>query len=331
MSAHRLDGITWDWTEAGRGALCALPGGVIILAADVSLGMVCALGTIPVAMLGVPARRSQRPRLAVAGVGFAIAYALGSAVGRWHVAAVVTLVVVAYAAVVLAARRPAAMLVPALFAPGYALGMNEPIRSGLVLAGVFLGGAAWAVFVAYLWPQREPAAIPPPHAQAENERATRIYAALFAAAAGIGLTLGYLLDFAHVAWAAAAGMFIMRPDPHLLASRALGRALATLAGVLAAGLIVRRGPTEIGLALIVVGAVSAMIAVRTSRWYVAPGATAVVVLLASGVASRNAFAVSFVDRLLETAIGAALALLFGVAVPYTLRALASSRERAARS
>jgi hypothetical protein len=74
--------------------------------------------------------------------------------------------------------------------------------------------------------------------------AVGVYAVLFAAAAAIGLTLGYLLDFTHVAWAAAAAMFIMRPDPGLLASRAVGRALATFAGVVAAGLVLRSGPTD---------------------------------------------------------------------------------------
>jgi len=64
-------------------------------------------------------------------------------------------------------------------------------------------------------------------------------------------------------------MFIMRPEPGLLASRAVGR-VSTFAGVVAAGLILRRGPAEIVVALLVVAAIGSMVAVRTSRWYVAP-------------------------------------------------------------
>jgi uncharacterized membrane protein YccC len=82
-------------------------------------------------------------------------------------------------------------------------------------------------------------------------------------------------------------MFIMRPDPGLLASRALGRVAATFAGVLVAALVVRRGPTEVALALIVVSALAAMIGTRTSRWYVASGATGLVVLLMAGVTSTG--------------------------------------------
>jgi hypothetical protein len=41
--------------------------------------------------------------------------------------------------------------------------------------------------------------------------------------------------------------------------------------------------------------------------------------------SRNAFEVSFAERLVETAIGAALALLFGVAIPFALELVKRNR------
>jgi hypothetical protein len=88
-------------------------------------------------------------------------------------------------------------------------------------------------------------------------------------------------------------MFIMRPDPALLASRAVGRTVATFAGAIAARLIVRRGPTELALAFVAVAAVSAMVAVR--------------------------------ERLVETALGAALALTLGVVLFSGLRRLADRR------
>ena len=60
---RREAGTTWNWAEAGRGALCALPATVIMLAVDLVLGMAFAIATIPVAMLGVPPRRRRRLRL----------------------------------------------------------------------------------------------------------------------------------------------------------------------------------------------------------------------------------------------------------------------------
>jgi uncharacterized membrane protein YccC len=119
----------------------------------------------------------------------------------------------------------------------------------------------------------------------------------------------------------------MRPDPGLLASRAVGRTVATFAGVVAAGLLLRRGPTEVALAVFTVAAIAATVAVRTSRWYVVPAGTALVVLLISGVAGRQVFQVSFAERLLETAIGAGLALTFGVGFPAAVRAMTGRAAR----
>jgi len=100
----REAGITWDWAEAGRGVLTALPAAVIMLAVDVSV--VFALGTLPVAMLGVPPHRAQRPRLGLAGLAFAVSYALGSVLGLQDVVAVVAVTVLGYAGVVFSARKP---------------------------------------------------------------------------------------------------------------------------------------------------------------------------------------------------------------------------------
>jgi hypothetical protein len=55
------------------------------------------------------------------------------------------------------------------------------------------------------------------------------------------------------------------------------------------------------------------------------------VLLMSGVASQDAFHLALAERLLETAIGAGLALVYGVAVPSGSRRLAHSRAAVAGS
>jgi len=181
-------------------------------------GTVVALGSLIVAMLGVPPVRRHRLRLGLAGAGFAAAYSLGSILGLWSVAAVTGVVVLAYLGVEVSVRRPAARLLPALLLPALALGMNHPAPGGLVAAALMLAGCAWATVVTYAWPESQPPSVNATAADAAPEqpdarRAARVYAFLFAAAAGIGLALGYLLDLTHVAWAAAAAMFIMRPEP----------------------------------------------------------------------------------------------------------------------
>jgi len=129
-------------------------------------------------------------------------------------------------------RKAAARLLPAVLLRALGLGMNHPAPGGLVAASVLLAGASWATVVTYAWPESQPPTVNATAADAaperpRSERAVHAYAFLFAAAAGIGLIVGYLLDLTHVAWSAAAAMFIMRPEPGLLASRAVGRVVAT--------------------------------------------------------------------------------------------------------
>ena len=131
----------------------------------------------------------------------------------------------------------------------------------------------------------------------------RTYAVLFATAAAVGIAVAYLLDLSHPAWAGAAAVFIMRPDPDLLTSRAIGRVCATVAGVLLAALLYRHGVGEVAVAIIAVCTVTAMVAIRTSRWYVTAAGSGLIVLLISGVSSTQAFQHSFGDRIFETFSG----------------------------
>jgi uncharacterized membrane protein YccC len=66
--------------------------------------------------------------------------------------------------------------------------------------------------------------------------------------------------------------------------------------------------------------VTAMVAIRTSRWYVSAAGSGLVVLPISGVSSTQAFQHAFGDRIFETLLGAALALFLGVVVPRLLKA-----------
>ncbi len=117
----------------------------------------------------------------------------------------------------------------------------------------------------------------------------------------------------------------MRPDPGLLTSRAIGRTVATFAGVVAAALLPRRGSTEVALAIVTVAAIAAMIAVRTSRWYIAPAGSAIIVMLVNGAAGTHVLDVTFTERITETAFGAGLALTFGVAIQSRMRWFARKR------
>jgi hypothetical protein len=117
------------------------------------------------------------------------------------------------------------------------------------------------------------------------------------------------------AWATLVTFFWPRPHPPAITPTRPARAPDPADARLAAG------NYAIGFA---VAAIAATVAVRTSRWYAFPAGTALVVLLISGVAGRQVFQISFAERLLETAIGAGLALTFGVAFPAAVREMMGS-------
>lgn len=331
-------GVAWDRSEALRGLACAIPGAVVAALWDVGLGCALVLGTLCVALLGVPSRRAARPRLFVGALLFAGAYALGATVVAWPVVAVVALAALAYAAVINASRGPLARLVPALVVPAFALGMNHPVPAGLVLAATFLAGGLWATIVTTFWPAPRTApptspapAAPPPMPAANAPAATtavahrptatrdpRPYAVLFALAGAMGLSIGFVVGFVHVAWSAGAALLIMRPVPDLTARRSIERVVATFLGITAAAAVMWLDPSSIGIAIVVALALALIVGTRTSTWYLSSGGTGLVVLLMAGLSGSSAFEATYTERLVETAIGAMLALLLGVLAPRLL-------------
>jgi hypothetical protein len=106
-----------------------------------------------------------------------------------------------------AVQRPQAcgQTAPGAAVPGVAVGMNHPAPGGLAIAALMVAGCAWATLVTSCWPRPHPPTItptPPDRAPdpADARLAAGSYAIGFAATAGIGLALGYLLDLVHVAW-----------------------------------------------------------------------------------------------------------------------------------
>jgi hypothetical protein len=314
----RADGISWDRSEALRGLAAAMPGALVVALGDVGLGSALALGTLCVALLGVPPNRSARAQLFAGGVLYAGGYALGTIVVAWPVVAIVALAAAAYAAVVNAYRGALARLLPALVVPAFALGMNHPAPPGLLLAVVFLAASLWTTIVTVLWPAAPAHVASAPVYGAAPPRPSldaRVYGALFAIAGAAGLAIGFAAGFVHVAWTAGAALLIMRPTPDLTARRSAERVAATFLGITAAAVAVRLDPTSIAISVVVAASVAAIIGTRTSAWYLSSAGTGLVVLLMSGVSTSGSFAETYAERLVETATGAALAMIFGVLVP----------------
>jgi hypothetical protein len=74
----RARAISWNWSEALRGAICTVPAAVMVLAVNANLGIGFALGVLPVAMMGVLPSHKQRLRALPLGIAFAVVYFLGA-------------------------------------------------------------------------------------------------------------------------------------------------------------------------------------------------------------------------------------------------------------
>ena len=309
--------ISWDWREALRGAVCAAPAAVLLLLVSVDLGVVFAIGVLPVALMGALPSRKQRLRALALGVAFAATYFMGSVVGQVPLAAVVAIFGVAYGAVVLTSRRPVGRVVLGVVLPALAIGLSADPAAGLVVASSMLVGSLWATAVAAFWPRR--AANEGRPSTAPDARQARTYGLLLASAVSLALALGYAFDLGHLGWAPAAVVFVMRPQRDLLTTRGTGRVLATLTGVVFAWLVVRQEPTGLLLAAVVVGAVAAVLATRSSRWYLTPAGTVTMVMLLVGTTMPDMLGYTLTERLRDTLLGVSLAYAFGVVAPSLLR------------
>jgi uncharacterized membrane protein YccC len=83
-----------------------------------------------------------------------------------------------------------------------------------------------------------------------------------------------------------------------------------------AAVLATHGLGRVAFTVVVVAAIAVAVGLRASRWYVTPAFTGLVVLLLAGVSGTDALHVTFDERVLETTIGAALALLLGSVVPH---------------
>jgi hypothetical protein len=107
-------GITWNWADARRGFVMAAPALPIAATASLSLAVVFALGTLPVAMLGLPPTRRARAKLIAVGLLFAASYAAGCVVGQVPLLAIAAMFLVGAGSVLAAASwHRAAALLPA--------------------------------------------------------------------------------------------------------------------------------------------------------------------------------------------------------------------------
>jgi uncharacterized membrane protein YccC len=120
----------------------------------------------------------------------------------------------------------------------------------------------------------------------------------------------------------------MRPAPELLRTRGADRVLAVLIGAAAGAGLAVLDPAGVIIAAAVLIALAALAGTHGSRRYVTPAFTTFVVFLLLLVGSPDDTGSRFLERMAETVLGVALAVVFGVLVPALLaRRGATSPDR----
>ena len=319
-------GLTWNWSRFALGVVFALPG-VVVAPFAPTAGLALAIGVLPAAAFGLPARRSRRAILPIVGVLSALGMLLGSVLTRVPVIAVVALFVLSIAASLSTRHGRVGQLLLALVLPLVGIGLSFPeLSTTWMMAVCILAGSVYAWLVSLLWPERVDRL--PPTPQTTRGADLLGYGILLGLASAIAASIGYFLGLEHVGWATGTVLLVMRPARGQVILRSAGRAASVFLGAAAALAFALFEPGGFLIGLLIALAIGAMSAMQQSRWYVAPAFTTLVVLTLILSTSTTSPGARFVERTVETLLGVGLALIFGAAVPSLVALL---RAQIARS
>jgi uncharacterized membrane protein YccC len=124
-------------------------------------------------------------------------------------------------------------------------------------------------------------------------------------------SISFLAGFDHEGWAAAACLLVMRPNPAMVRLRGAGRAAFVTAGATAAALLSYLDPPNAVWSVAIVVDLMLLAGTRASRWYVTGGFTTFIVISLTIHADAEHGADAFAERVFETLIGVAVALVLG--------------------
>ncbi|MCT9819217.1 FUSC family protein [Microbacterium sp. W1N] len=314
-------GMAWSWRLFGLGVVFAVPAAVVALWQP-GFGLAVAVGTVPAAINRLAPLRSARVSVVVVGVGAGLSLVAGALLTQVPAVAVAVLFLLGPAAALGARTGRLGAMALALGLPLVGIGLSiSDVATALALGGVMAVASVYAWLVSLLWPAEDPepesAPAPPPL----GRRAALAYGILLGTAGALAAGIGYALGLEHVGWATGACLLVMRPHRSLLFSRSIGRALSVLVGALAAALFALAAPQPWAIAAACMLVLAAATATQRSRWYVAPGFTTFLALSMIMHQPGQSPAVSFQERVGETLLGVALALLFGWGLPAALTRL----------
>ncbi len=307
-------GLTWSWGHALVGAVYAIPAAVVAMI-DPALGVPLAVGVLPAAIIGIPARRRERIRILLIGTLAGASVFVGGLLSHLPMPATAVLLAATVAAAALTASMASAgRVVLALCAPMVGVGLSYgDYAESIATFALLTAGAAFAWVVALCWPER--AAPERPQTPLPPRHAMLGYGARMGVAAALTYAIAASLGLDHPGWAPAACLLVARPQLDLLQQRGVARVLSVTVGALAAVLLLWLQPSNATLALVCVAMLGAIAGTAGSRWYITSAFTTllVFVMLLNGHTDETVAKVN--ERVGETVLGVAAAYLFGWAIP----------------
>ena len=314
VAARRPAAIAWLWSWAMLGALCSLPAALVALRSP-SDGLALALGCIPAAAVGARGGRPSRVAVLVVGLCIGLGLVLGAALSTFWLLAVGGIFVLALGAAVMSAHARVGSLLMTLAVPmvGAGLSFDGDVDAAAGVAALMAVGAVYGWLLCLCWPEESVTA--PAHAALPGPATMVEYGVRLGLAGAACAALGFALDLGHKGWATAACLLVMRPTAEMTRLRGAGRAVSVTTGALAACVLAQLEVDESVIAAAIVVALTGLAATRPSRWYVTGGFTSFIVILLLVYGAPDEAERRFDERVGETLLGIAVALLFGVALP----------------
>jgi hypothetical protein len=305
--------------------LIAAVGTFVIATGRVEMGLALLIGSLPAAVTRLAPTRKQRFQTVIIGSLFGIMVLLGSFIAQWAVVAVVGIFLLALTASMLAAHKPRGMLALTLCVPLAGVGLSySGVEDSFGLAMLMIAGSVTVYGWSLLFPEHD--APGQSSAPLLSEPQAREYGVRVGLTGSTATAIGFLSGADHVGWITAASLFVIRPSKELQTLRSIGRAVSVFAGALLASWMLKLHMTSLAIAIVAAGALIIAAATHASRWYVTPAFTTFLVfwLMLYSQPTTHTIEYRFWQRVLDTALGVAIAYFFGLLVPKLLA------QRAAR-
>jgi hypothetical protein len=306
-------GVNWDSGRLLVGATYALPAALLVFN-DIPRGLALAIGTIPATTAGLAPTRRARRKTAFLGVFVGVPILIGSTLATVPWLAVVGIFFIAIGAVVIARRPgPLGSVVLNLGVPMVAVGFSyDHIADGVALALIMVAGSLYACLVSLLWPEFK---IPTTTAPPPWSPPPLAYGVHLGLAGATAAAIGFGFDLDHVGWASMAAVVVMRPSAEMQTLRSVGRLLSVIIGAFVGVAIAQTEPPTFVYAVVIVVVVAMVAATHGSRWYITPAFTTLLVFLLLLYSDPASAPHRFGERVGETALGIALAYVFGLVLP----------------